>query len=438
MKNNLFFLALIAILTNGCSADRVPVQSPNSIPPSDLFGITNNANHIYLSWTDNSTDETGFRIEQKIGSANYDVLSTTDPDIDNYLGDIALIPNTTYTYRVCAFNSSGILSEYTNEVILTTNSNIATPGIVLNSIVSYNNNSATISGSVLGDGGAPVTARGVVWSKDPNPTIALSTKTVEGSGLGNFTSTITGLDFSTFYHVYTYATNSAGTSYSNAYGFTTLNGGPNVTDVDGNLYESVTICSKAWTNSNLNVSKYTDGTLIPQVTDLYQWDNLTTGAWCYYNNDPAMGAIYGKLYNWYAIMGIYDSASLTNPTLRKKLAPIGWHIPTDNEWTTMVDCLGGIDVAGGSMKVFGSYTYWQSPNLGASNSSGFTAYGGGMRNWVGNYMGFKEKWITGNWWTSTEQSPMDSGCCELHFYSDDVVMQGADKRAGLSVRCIKD
>lgn len=96
----------------------------------------------------------------------------------------------------------------------------------------------------------------------------------------------------------------------------------------------VTICKQVWATKNLDVTTYMDGTPIPQVTDPTAWANLTTGAWCYYNNLAASNATYGKLYNWYAVAGIYDAASLANPTLRKKLAPTGWHIPTDAEWTT--------------------------------------------------------------------------------------------------------
>jgi uncharacterized protein (TIGR02145 family) len=113
--------------------------------------------------------------------------------------------------------------------------------------------------------------------------------------------------------------------------------GNGVTDIDGDQYNSVIIGTQEWQKENLNVSKYSDGTPIPQVTNASNWASLSTGAWCYYNNDPANGAIYGKLYNWYAVAGIHDAASLTNPDLRKKLAPTGWHIPTDTEWTTIKD-----------------------------------------------------------------------------------------------------
>jgi uncharacterized protein (TIGR02145 family) len=107
--------------------------------------------------------------------------------------------------------------------------------------------------------------------------------------------------------------------------------------------QTVNIGTQIWTTTNLNVDTYSDGTPIPQVTNPTAWTNLTTGAWCYYNNDPALGAIYGKLYNWYAAVGIYDAASLADPTLRKNLAPTGYHIPTDPEWTTLTAVGSGLN-----------------------------------------------------------------------------------------------
>ena len=144
--------------------------------------------------------------------------------------------------------------------------------------------------------------------------------------------------------------------------------GSGITDVDGNTYNSVIIGTQEWTKENLNVSKYSDGTIIPQVTDPTQWGSLITGAWCYYNNTTANGTTYGKLYNWYAVAGIYDAASAANPALRKKLAPNGWRIPGDTDWTKLTIFLGGEGVAGGKMKATGT-SLWQSPNTDATNSS---------------------------------------------------------------------
>lgn len=195
---------------------------------------------------------------------------------------------------------------------------------------------------------------------------------------------------------------------------------------------NVTIGTQVWSTNNLEITTYRDGTPIPQVTDPAAWANLTTGAWCYYNHISANGDTYGKLYNWYAVAGIYNAASLTNPSLRKKLAPIGWHIPSDAEWTTLTDCLGGESVAGGKMKETGS-AHWLIGNQ-ASNSSDFRGLPGGTL--LSLQSGFL--WINrkGNWWSSTDQPiypwarSLDAGvsCSRGGFV----------KSAGLSVRCIRD
>jgi uncharacterized protein (TIGR02145 family) len=195
----------------------------------------------------------------------------------------------------------------------------------------------------------------------------------------------------------------------------------------------VTICNQVWATKNLDVTTYSDGTVIPQVTDQTAWANLTTGAWCYYNNDPANGAIYGKIYNWYAAAGIYDAASLANPALRKNLAPTGWHVPTDAEWTILTTCLGGESVAGGKMKETGK-THWTSPNTGATNSSGFSGLPGGFRSSVNHdisYYGF--------WWCSSEYATTDAWLRYLR-YDDGYVNRSNNpyKTDGFSVRCLRD
>jgi uncharacterized protein (TIGR02145 family) len=215
--------------------------------------------------------------------------------------------------------------------------------------------------------------------------------------------------------------------------------GPNVTDIDGNTYQSVTNCGLAFTKQNLNVSKYSDGTPIPQVQDQTAWAGLTTGAWCYYNNDPANGAVYGKLYNWYAVVGIYDAASLANPALRKKLAPAGWHVPTDPEWTQLTDCLGGQVVAGGKMKSTGTIQegtgLWESPNAAATNESGFSGLPSGFRyNGSFYYIG-----SFGTWWSSSEASLNSAWGRSLGFNGGYFqVGSGANNEDGYSVRCLRD
>jgi uncharacterized protein (TIGR02145 family) len=217
--------------------------------------------------------------------------------------------------------------------------------------------------------------------------------------------------------------------------------GPNVTDIDGNVYASVTNCGQTWTKQNLNVSKYSDGTPIPQVTDPTQWANLTTGAWCYYANNTVNGPVYGKLYNWYAVAGIYDAASLANPALRKNLAPTGWHIPTDPEWTQLTNCLGGESVAGGKMKATGTIQeatgFWESPNTEANNSSGFNGLPGGLRKKI-DITTFLFVPYSGNWWSSTEYSTTSVWYRKLDFNTGFSITDKHVKTSGCSLRCVKD
>ena len=211
--------------------------------------------------------------------------------------------------------------------------------------------------------------------------------------------------------------------------------GGGVTDIDGNNYNSVIIGTQEWMKENLNVSKYTDGTIIPQITNQNQWANLTTGAWCYYNNDPANGAIYGKLYNWYAVVGIHNAASLTNPALRKQLAPIGWHVPQNNqEILTLFQSLNSINV-GGQLKETGTI-HWLSPNIGATNSSGFTALPGGCR-----FESFSNIGIHGYWLGAQEVSANNfqvEGGIMIQNTSSDAALLTTNKYDGFSVRCINN
>ena len=198
---------------------------------------------------------------------------------------------------------------------------------------------------------------------------------------------------------------------------------------------NVTIGNQVWTTQNLNVSTYRDGTPIPRVDNNTTWASLTTGAYCYYDNDSATyAAVYGKLYNWYAVAGIWDVASFNNPSLRKNLAPVGYHIPSDSMWTTLTDYLGVLSLAGGKMKVAGT-TRWTTPNTGATNSSGFSGLPGGLRSlngtfyYIGNY---------GYWWSSTENLTSGAWSRYLYYNLSDVYRDYVNKTSGFSVRCLRD
>jgi uncharacterized protein (TIGR02145 family) len=205
--------------------------------------------------------------------------------------------------------------------------------------------------------------------------------------------------------------------------------GNGLTDIDGNTYNTVIIGTQEWQKENLNVSKYTDGTVIPEVTDPTAWANLTTGAWCYYNNDPANGAVYGKLYNWYAVAGIHDTDPITP---NKTLAPSGLHVPTITEWSTLTTFLGGQSVAGGKMKSTGT-SLWSNPNTGATNSSGFTGLPGGYR-WYNGV--FSTIGNDASWWSSSEYDTTSALSLDVYYNLSGAGIPSGNNAFGVSVRCI--
>ena len=195
-------------------------------------------------------------------------------------------------------------------------------------------------------------------------------------------------------------------------------------DLDGNIYQTVKIGDQTWTQSNLAVSRYRNGDVIPEVRDAAQWISLTTGAWCYYANDPANGAVYGKLYNWYAV---------ADP---RGLSPQGWHIPSGTEFTTLITSLGGQNTAGGSLKEAGTL-HWLNPNTGAANNSGFTALPAGYRCSCSSGAFYN----IGNqalWWSSTSGATTTGSNMEVAHNNIIAVISVNDKRKGYSIRCIQD
>lgn len=195
-----------------------------------------------------------------------------------------------------------------------------------------------------------------------------------------------------------------------------------VTDVEGNVYHEISIGPQTWMVENLKTTKFRNGDPIPNVTDNTAWENLTNGAYCVYNNDAANITTFGMLYNWYAVN---DS---------RKIAPDGWHIPTDAEWSALRSYLGGATVAGGKLKSTGTVN-WDTPNTGASNSSGFSAMPGGYRYYGATFGGVA---MAGYWWSATEYDSGTAWCRYLSNSSPELFNSHISKGLGFSVRCIKD
>lgn len=187
----------------------------------------------------------------------------------------------------------------------------------------------------------------------------------------------------------------------------------------------VLICGQDWMVRNLDVSTYSNGDTIPHVMDPITWDSITTGAYCYYANDSTTyAATYGKLYNWYAV---------NDP---RGLAPVGWHVPSLDEYTTLANCLGGGAIAGGLVKEAG-FAHWQMPNTNATNASGFTCLPGGQRF---SNEDFYDLGTIGFLWTSTEYIPLPANARVMVLEYDDADMSSAvnSKKLGYSVRCVRN
>lgn len=206
-----------------------------------------------------------------------------------------------------------------------------------------------------------------------------------------------------------------------------------VTDIDGNTYQTVMVGTQVWMKENVRVTRYRNGAAIPNVTDNTEWGSRTTGAYCEYNGDINNAAIYGRLYNWYAVA---DS---------QNIAPTGWHVASDAEWKQLEMTLGLSQVQadafswrgtieGGKLKQTGT-SHWRTPNIGASNESGFSALPGGERGSSGGwyYMG-----TDAIFWSSTENTSNSSWARILTYIGSDIGRLIDSKVGGFAVRCVKD
>jgi uncharacterized protein (TIGR02145 family) len=282
---------------------------------------------------------------------------------------------------------------------------------------------ATLNGTVDADGGDAVTATGFVWGTD-----ALLSGASDASGSatsGAFTASLTGLTGGTTYYFSAYAANGEGTDYGDTLSFTTTPAaaaftcGTSAVTFDGHAYSTVEIGSQCWFAENLRTTKYADGSAIPEVTDASAWATTTDGARGAYNNDAGNLATYGYLYNWYAV----DSAA--------GLCPTDWHVPTDAEWTTLTDGLGGLSLAGEAMKSSASDT----PAWNGTNTSGFSALPGGIRFAFANFYAYVGS--DGYWWSASPEGT-EAWYRRIEGGYDNVFRMSNNLRTGLSVRCVRD
>ena len=399
-----------------------PVASCNYVATPDApTGVTAtvSGSQIYISWGSVSNASSYKVYRSSTSSGTYSQIGSATSS--TYLYDSNPLIGYNY-YKVKAVNSAG---EGAYSSVASCNY-VTVPEVTTNTTANnITSSTATCGGNVSSSGGATVTSRGVCWDTLPNPTIS-GAHTSNGSGTGSFTSNMSGLAANTVYYVRAYATNSAGTNYGEQRTFstTTFTCGSNTTDYDGNSYNTVQIGSQCWTKENLKVTSLNNGITIPLVQNASSWGNTSSAAYCYYNFSS-----YGCLYNYYAV-----SSGL--------LCPPGWHVPSYSEVHNTLDAaLGGGNDVGGKMKTTGT-TYWFSPNTGATNSSGFSARGGGYR-WPGDSISKIKEYAV--FWTSTTYDENNSYDYVLGYnfsflgvYGDSTLNYSIHKKSGLSVRCLRD
>lgn len=311
--------------------------------------------------------------------------------------------------------------------------------------------SAYCSANIISDGGATVTERGICWSTRPDPTIK-NFKTSDGQGIGSFQDSLLNLSPATTYYVRAYAININGTAYGKITVLTTPNEvgttSPvlnndltygTATDIAGNIYKTITIGTQTWMAQNLAVTKYRNGDAIQNETDNLKWNRLTTGAQCTYENNSESNTIikFGRLYNYYAVVDT------------RNLAPAGWHIATDAEWSILSDYLTThLGTSTTVAQALASKSDWTESNvLGAigfmdpetytslNNSSGFSGLAAGYRAEYGEYSYIKNYTA---WWTADNNDKQTAKFRSMNYYSKNTSSEFIKKQYGLSVRCIKD
>lgn len=334
--------------------------------------------------------------------------------------------STTYFIRSYATNATGTV--YGNEISFTTEDGLPI-GLTTTAISDITATTATSGGNISDDGSFNITYRGVCWSKTTNPTIS-DNYTLDGTGVGSYTSYITDLEINTTYYLRAYATNVNGTVYGNEVSFSTIG---TIIDYDGNEYKIVKINNQLWMAENLKTTHYADGTEINLVESNTNWEALTENdiAYCYYDNSSSNGESYGALYTWTAAMNAASSSN-TNPSSIQGACPEGWHLPSDAEWIELINYIINDGHSGSEGEALKSVNGWYNNGQGTDNY-GFTALPAGVRDVV-----FGDLLMASNFWSSTEYDTMYALKISLSYLSDTVNHNYWSKTVGCSIRCIKD
>jgi len=380
----------------------VTAITPTSATTGGTISLTGGAPHsekgVVYSTTTNPTISSTKLIDNTVG-------------LDWVSNITGLTGNTKYYVRAYATNvigtSYGVLDSFTTSPII--------PTLTTTIVTAITQTSSVSGGNISSDGGSPITARGIVWSKTVNPAVGTdSIRTDASTTTGSYTLNLGNLNAGITYYVRAYATNAVGIAYGNQLTFTTQP----VLDTIGNQYTTITINGKEWFKENLKTTKYANGDSIENVPTAGDWGLRTSGAWAYYNNDLNNDSSLGKLYNWYAVTDV------------KGLCPTGWHVATDADWTSLTANYGTDANAGNELK---ATTLWTAPNSN-TNSSNFGALPGGGRGGL-NFGDLNNK---GFWWTSTLFDASNSYARRLEYNTDTVIRYTESNKYGFSVRCVKN
>jgi uncharacterized protein (TIGR02145 family) len=412
------YIYRIASINPGNELDWIQSKpiSITHIAPSNLTSRLIDDFTILLTWEDNCSFEAGVKIERNNGD-NFIHVGEVGPDITSYR-DSGLSPGTEYNYRISSFSEIDTSNWVSSG---STKTNLPAPTSLIASVLNTTDIKLTWVDNCGFESGFRLerdSGSGFNWGVEVEHD---ETEYID-RGLGEGRTYI--------YRILTYSSVSK-SDFSVPTRIVT-NTLP-VVDIDGNIYKTVAIGTQVWMAENLKVTHYRDGMAITNMTSEGYWGGTNKGAYCYYDgqsvNTETFGAplnveTYGALYNWYAVSNLH------------KIAPEGWHVPTDAEWKILIDFLGGRTAAGGKLKELGN-AHWNNPNSGATNGSGFTALPGGYRSTAGSYS-YNRMGEGGYFFSATEA--WKGKIINYKLTSNDVALEReiSPEKFGFSIRLVKD
>lgn len=400
-----------------------------TLPVLNITGTTAESGGKVIFDGGSAISERGICWSTSIFPTVSDHKTTDGTGNDSFVSDLSgLAGNATYYVR--AYATNGIGTGYGDQITFTTNTPV--PILTTTAISSIMSHTCYTGGNIVSDRSYPVTEFGVCWSTSRHPTTE-DRRTSDGNGIGTFSTVLKSLSQNTTYYARAYATNSNGTAYGNEFQFTTASSPTqfnssltygSVTDIDGNVYKTITIGEQDWMAENLRTTKYQNGDIIGttplpdtdisnEISPKYQW---------VFDANESNLLTYGRLYTWYAA------------TDSRKVCPAGWHVPSDAEWLALANFLGDHRVAGNKLKETGT-NHWFSSNTGTTNETGFSAIPGGYRIFFGTFYGIG---LNSTWWTSSESTTTTAKRWNTDHDITGIARDGHMKSFGVSIRCLKD